>query len=210
MAEITWHGATIAWARVADLGDFTEADLAAMGERQLARHRQLSGARAAGFLAGRALIRTLVVGLGGGDDVPLDSSCAGCGEDHAAPRTPGFVLSVSHAEDLVAVAVSRGSAPLGVDLERNSAEDRVAELGPMFPAGSAPDLAGWTRIEAAVKADGRGVEIDPNTVRLEPARSVPPAAGPLVWSAVLPGRRSPLQVATLPGPDGHTLSVARG
>lgn len=205
MGEITWREATIAWVRVSDVGDFTEADLAAMGEHQLLRYRQLSGARAAGFLAGRALIRTLVIGLGSGPEVILDSLCSRCGEHHAAPRTPGFVLSVSHADDLVAAAVARGSAPLGVDLERNSAAARVTDLRTMFAFGRAPDLAGWTRIEAAIKADGRGVEIEPSAVRLEPQ-------GPesSEWSAVLPGRPSPLRVATLPGPDDYTLSVARG
>lgn len=205
MGEITWRKATIAWARVSDLGDFTEADLAAMGDLQLLRYRQLSDARAAGFLAGRALIRTLVIGLGGGPEVILDSLCSRCGEHHAAPRTPGFVLSVSHADDLVAVAVASGSDPLGVDLERDSAEARVTDLRPMFPFGGAPDLAGWTRIEAAIKADGRGVEIEPSAVRLET-----PGSASSEWSAVLPGRPSPLRVVTLSGPVDYTLSVARG
>lgn len=213
MGELTWRGTTIAWAHVSALGDgaapaFAAGDLAAMGERQLARHQELSGLRAAGFLVGRALIRELVLQLGGGPVVPLDSSCSQCGEDHAAPRTPGFGLSVSHADDLVAVAVSTGNAPVGVDIEPASAAARVAELVPMFAPGPVPDLAGWTRIEAAIKADGRGVAVDPAAVVLRPEPREP--GRPPVWSATLPARAGQLQVATLAGPVGYTLSVARG
>lgn len=208
MGEITWRGTTIAWAQVSDVGATAATELAAMGVRQLARHRQLSGVRAAGFLAGRLLIRELVLRLGGGPAVTLDSACPRCGDDHAAPRTPGFMLSVSHADDLVAVAVSTGTTPVGVDIEPDSAAARVAELAPMFAPGPAPDLAGWTQIEAAVKADGRGLEIDPGTVVVRPEPLGP--GSPQVWSVTLPGRPQRLQAATLPGPAGFTLSVARG
>ncbi|WP_435742750.1 4'-phosphopantetheinyl transferase family protein [Microbacterium sp. PMB16] len=217
MDETTWRSATIVWARASDIRDFTASDLAAMGEGQLARFRGLKGERAAAFLTGRALIRQLVLRLGGGPRVPLDSICPRCRKDHVAPRTPGFVLSVSHAGDLVAVAASTEPTLLGIDVEHDSAAARVSELGPVFPAASVPDLAGWTRIEAAIKADGRGVEIDPGDVRLRrepgqdgPEPDGPGPAGPPEWSAALPGRATPLQVATLPGPTGYTLSAARG
>jgi len=212
VSEITWHGATIAWAKNAASVGLDVPDLAAMGERQLARYRQLDGLRASGFLAGRALIRELVLRLGGGPVVPLDSTCARCGDDHAAPRTDGFMISVSHAGDLVVVAVAPGADPLGVDLEANAGHARVAELGPMFVPAPAPDLAGWTRIEAAIKADGRGFAIDPRGVRLQPqpAQGGSPSQAPSTWLAELPERASRLHVTTLPGPDGYTLSVARG
>lgn len=210
MGEITWRGAMIAWAHTSAF-DVAEADLAAMGERQIARYRQLDGARASGFLAGRALIRELVLRLGGGPVVHLDSACARCGDDHAVPRTDGFMISVSHADDLVAVAVAPGAAPLGVDLEANADHARVTELGPMFAPEPAPDLAGWTRIEAAIKADGRGFAIDPRDVRLQPQpeHSGAPVQTPPTWLAELPDTVPRLQVATLPGPAGYTLSVAR-
>lgn len=209
MGEITWQGATIAWARVEDAPDLREAGLAEMGERQLARLRQLSGDRAAGFLAGRALIRKLVVRLGGVPEVLLDSACARCGSDHAAPRTPGFTLSVSHAADLVVVAVAPGAGTLGVDIEQDAAAERTSDLGRLFPSSAAPDLAGWTRIEAVIKADGRGIGIDPREVLLEPEPEVA-QSGPPVWSASVPGNATRFQVATLRGPAGHVLSVAVG
>ena len=210
MGEITWHGATIAWAKNSAFVGLDEPDLAAMGERQLARHRQLDGVRASGFLAGRALIRDLVLRLGGGPVVHLDSACARCGDDHAVPRTDGFVISVSHADDLVVVAVAPGVAPLGVDVEANAGHARVTELGPMFAPAPAPDLAGWTRIEAAIKADGRGFAIDPREVRLQPQPAQGESPSPSTWLAELPEGASPLHVTTLPGPVGYTLSVARG
>lgn len=210
MRVITWRGAVVGWARPSDMHDFSTADLAVMGAGQLARHRGLSDRRASRFLAGRALIRELVVGLGGGPEVLVGSVCRRCGGDHGVPETPGFVLSVSHADDLVAVAVSRDEVALGVDIESNSAESRVAQLGPLFAEGAVPDLAGWTRIEAALKADGRGVAVAPGSVSLRPVDRAGEASGPPEWSAIVPGRVSPLRVATLPGPVGHTLSVARG
>lgn len=207
MGEITWRDVTVVWARPSDLQGFDETDVAAMGPRQVDRLRRLSGSRAQGFLAGRALIRALVRRITGSDAVLVSSRCARCGADHGRPRSAGVSLSVSHAEDLVVVAATAGSIPLGIDVEEAAAAGRLAELASMFPDGSAPDLAAWTRIEAVVKADGRGFEIDPSDVLLQ-ARA--DGADPCVWSAALPGRPSPLEVMTLVGPPGYMLSVAVG
>lgn len=207
MGEITWRDVTVAWARPSDPHGFTETDAAAMGQGQIDRLRQLSGSRAQSFLAGRALIRALVRRIRGSDEVLLFSRCARCGAEHGRPRSAGVSLSVSHAEDLVVVAASAGSIELGVDVEEEAAAGRVEGLGPMFPDGRAPDLGAWTRIEAAVKADGRGFEIDPSEVILQPHAD---ESEPCVWSAVLPGRLRPLEVTTLGGPPGYVVSVAVG
>ncbi|WP_311258923.1 hypothetical protein [Microbacterium sp. WCS2018Hpa-9] len=207
MGEITWRDVTVVWASPSDLQGFTETDAAAMGPAQADRLRQLSGSRAQGFLAGRALIRALVRRIRGSDEVLLSSLCTRCGAHHGRPRSDGVSLSVSHAEDLVVVAATAGSILLGVDIEEEAAAGPLYGLGPMFPDGSAPDLAAWTRIEAAVKADGRGFEIDPSEVLLQQR---PDDVDPCVWSAALPGRSSPLEVTTLVGPPGYVLSVAVG
>lgn len=207
MGETTWRDVTVVWTRASDVQGFTEADAAAMGREQLDRLRQLRGRRAQAFLAGRSLIRTLVSRISGSGDVRLTSRCARCGEPHGRPRADGVSLSVSHAEDLVVVAATAGANPLGVDIEAEAASRRLLESGPMFADGVAPDLAGWTRIEAAVKADGRGFEIDPSEVILQQSAD---HAHPCVWSAGLPGRPRPLEVATLVGPPGYVLSVAVG
>lgn len=207
MGEITWRHVTVAWAHPSRLEGFTDADLTAMGQSQAHRFHQLGGARAQAFLAGRALIREGVRRLTGADEVILDSRCDRCGAPHGRPKTAGVSLSVSHSDDLVVVAVAPGSRSVGVDVEALASSGRVEEVASLFSHGPAPDLAGWTRIEAAVKADGRGFEVDPDAVVLHP---LPGESDPRVWSAVLPGRPSALDVVTLAGPPGHVLSIAVG
>lgn len=204
MGELTWRGVTVAWTNPSQLPGIGETDVLAMGQSQHDRLLQLNGARRQGFLAGRALIRDLVGRYGEKSDVVVDSTCERCGAPHGRPRVAGFSLSVSHGDGLVAVAVGPASVSLGVDIEAFAHTSRLAEIAPLFPAG-APDLAAWTRIEAAVKADGRGFAVDPGEVDLR-IRS----DSPEVWSAVLPGRSDPIDVVTLAGPSGHALSIAIG
>jgi 4'-phosphopantetheinyl transferase len=199
--ETTWRGVTIAWMPATESHGLDPADL---GSAQLARFRRLHGASADGFLAGRALIRDLSERMLPGAFRMLDSVCARCGEAHGRPRLAGLGLSVSHAGDLVVVAVSATAADVGVDVELAQASDRMAELHPLFPGGAVPDLAGWTRIEAVLKADGRGLAVDPGAVRLHPD----PVPRPIPeWSAAIPDGVETI-VATLPGPVGAVLSVA--
>lgn len=206
MGELAWQGVTVAWTTPSRLEGFDATDVLAMGRRQHERLLQLGGAQRQGFLAGRALIRDLLRRDDGERVVALDSTCERCGGPHGRPRTAGSSLSVSHGDDLVAVAVGPASVSLGVDVEPLAHAGRLAEIAPLFPA-DAPDLAAWTRIEAAVKADGRGFAIDPVEVTLR-VRS--DASAPGVWSAVLPHRRDPIDVVTLAGPTGHALSLAIG
>lgn len=207
MGEITWRDVSVAWAHPSRLQGFTADDLVAMGQAQVDRFHQLSGGRAQGFLAGRALIRDRVRRLTGLDEVVLDSRCDRCGAAHGRPTTAGVSMSVSHSDDLVVVAVRPGRESVGVDVEALASSARVDEVATLFANGLAPDLAGWTRIEAALKADGRGFAVDPDAVVLHPPSPDPP---PRVWSAVLPGRASTIDVVTLAGPPGHVLSVAIG
>lgn len=206
MGELTWQGVTVAWTTPSRLEGFDATDVLAMGRGQHDRLLPLDGAKRQGFLAGRALIRDLLRRDDGERVVTLDSTCGRCGAPHGRPRAPGLSLSVSHGDDLVAVAVGPASASLGVDVEPLAHAGRLAEIATLFRA-DAPDLAAWTRIEAAVKADGRGFAIDPAEVTLR-VRS--DASAPGVWSAVLPDRSDPIDVVTLAGPPGHVLSLAIG
>ncbi|RIJ53252.1 4-phosphopantetheinyl transferase, partial [Clavibacter phaseoli] len=63
--------------------------------------------------------------------------------------------SVAHAGALVVVAVS-ACGPIGVD-----AEPRGREAPPGTPLGE------WVRIEAVLKADGRGLRVEPSLVHFE-------------------------------------------
>ena len=104
------------------------------------------------FLLGRLLLRELIGEL---TDAPaiVTAACDECGEEHGRPLTPGRFASVSHADDLVVVAVS--DLPVGVDAERVDAD---------VPPEFARDAAGWTRIEAVLKAAGHGLRRDPRDV----------------------------------------------
>lgn len=111
------------------------------------------------FLRGRAALRALL-----DDHVIVEPSrCDDCGGRHGAPevRADGTrrFASVSHAEggSLAAVADRR----VGVDVERAGAP-RVP-LPVAVPAGEDP-VRHWTRVEAVLKADGRGLRVDPAAV----------------------------------------------
>ena len=162
------------------------------------------------FGVGRRLLAELVTELTGDADVEIFRACPRCGgHDHGMPRVRAHpvAVSVSYAQELVAVAAVRtaDAASVGVDVEPVASAARVGELAPLFAPRSAPDLRGWTLLEAAVKADGRGFDIDPAAV----------AFGPTVTSMLgdavmidLPGREEPMIAAATAGPEGFVLSVA--
>lgn len=153
--------------------------------------------------------------------VPLDRSCLACGAPHGRPRLAGcgreLRLSVSHAGDRVALAVTRAPA-VGVDVEVVSngsdvdgLEARVltpteaCALSGLDPARRAVGfLTYWTRKEAVVKATGDGLGADLRRIEVSP-----PAAAPelLEWR----DRRDLLARVTLrglhPGP-GYTACLA--
>ncbi len=73
-------------------------------------------------------------------------------------------------------------------------------LADPVPGGEHADVALWTRAEAALKADGRGLNIEPAAVRVE--------LSPDGWRAVVPGRSAPFEVRELTGPPGVVVSAA--
>ncbi|PPF54294.1 4-phosphopantetheinyl transferase [Clavibacter michiganensis] len=119
--------------------------------------------RAARTAAGRDALRALAAELVGADpaDVTVRARCATCGGPHGRPVLGGsraldaLHASVAHAGDAVVVAVS-GRGPIGIDAEPRGRE---------APPGTT--LAQWVRIEAVLKADGRGLLVDPALVRFE-------------------------------------------
>ncbi|QGV65869.1 4'-phosphopantetheinyl transferase family protein [Clavibacter nebraskensis] len=117
--------------------------------------------RAARTAAGRVALRSLAAELVGADpaDVTVRARCATCGGAHGRPvlggsgALDGLHASVAHAGDAVVVAVS-ADGPIGIDAEPHGRE---------APPGTT--LAEWVRIEAVLKADGRGLRVDPGRVR---------------------------------------------
>ena len=107
-----------------------------------------------GFLLGRLLLHDLVAQLTAGP-TRITARCVDCGEEHGPPQVDGLFLSVAHADDVAVVAAA--STAVGVDIEREDAE---------VPAEFAADAAGWTRLEAVLKADGRGFRVEPRGASL--------------------------------------------
>jgi 4'-phosphopantetheinyl transferase len=127
------------------------------------------------FLVGCALAKTLVARAVGAEPetIRFDRSCPWCGKLHGKPRLPGggVAFSVSHSGELVGVALSP-EAPVGLDVERvREAAVVEAALAPVEAAAvaDAADPARafavcWTRKEAATKAVGAGLRLEPGDV----------------------------------------------
>lgn len=119
------------------------------------------------FLAGRLLLRRLAGELTGEDpgSVDLVAVCDDCGGPHGRPvlRGSDLHLSLSRRDDVIVAAAWH--APIGIDVETptpsSEALDAIEAL-----AGDAT-IARWTRVEAVLKADGRGLRVDPSAVMLK-------------------------------------------
>lgn len=130
--------------------------------------------------AGRAVARELVAELAGiaADTVVIDARCADCGAQHGQPRIVGparlagrFSVSIAHAGERT-IVVARAGGPIGVDAERiDSSRDvswltGLTTLPDAHSESAAELLRHWTRVEAVLKADGRGLRVDPALVRV--------------------------------------------
>jgi 4'-phosphopantetheinyl transferase len=138
------------------------------------------------FVFGRVLLRMLAAELTGGSASGIDvvACCAGCSGPHGRPRLEGadpllasLSVSVAHCAGAVVVAASSAGV-VGVDIEpaagsaeRGAQITRVA--GAPFWVGAArpaDPILHWTRIEAVLKADGRGLAVDPHRVLIHESR----------------------------------------
>jgi 4'-phosphopantetheinyl transferase len=133
----------------------------------------------------------------------LENPCPRCGGPHGpvvVARAP-FVASVTYAGGyaIAAVAATRDAAALGIDAEPElDARRDAAGMTGVLGDGHAT-VRDWVRVEAALKADGRGLRVEPATVDVVPA-----ADG---WTAAVPDG----DVYTgwdVPGPPGILVSVA--
>ncbi len=162
------------------------------------------------FAEGRRLLAALVAELTGDPVVEVIRLCPWCGaDDHGTPRVRRhpIAVSVSYAQEQVVVAAVRtaDAASVGVDVEPAASAAKMGELALLFAPGSPPDLRGWTLLEAALKADGRGVNVEPSAVAFGPT------ATSVIGEAVvigIPGRDEPVLAAEAAGPEGFVVSVA--
>lgn len=147
---------------------------------------------------GDALLARLVEDLGvaaSSSRTAIGRRCPVCDSTgHGRPVADAPVaLSVSYAGSMVAAAAVRleDAASVGIDIE--PAERETGDLRGLFSPAPAPDIAGWTRIEAVLKADGRGIRIEPSSVVIDGTRAVHPG---------------PYEVVTIGGPVGFVVSCA--
>jgi phosphopantetheinyl transferase len=162
-----------------------------------ARLFDLAGAaERARFLAGRAALLRAAAQLAEAG-ITVDAACPDCGAAHGRPRALGaarpLFLALAHGGGAAYAVAAR--APVGVDAEPlfTPAERRAAvdELAP----GRGDALRRWTAIEAVLKADGRGLRVPPDAVRVGRLR------------AELDGRRYRLRSLRS---DGCLVTIARG
>ena len=123
---------------------------------------------------GHELLRQLVSDETGLDaaTIVISATCPDCGGAHGRPtvlgrpelhvslaRTPGYVVAA------VSVASTSTAGPIGIDAELLAGSpERAAAVGALTGIQS---LRHWTRVEAVLKADGRGLRVDPSLVHVD-------------------------------------------
>ena len=135
------------------------------------------------FLLGRMLLRELAAEAGGirPEEVRIVARCARCGAEHGRPRIawpdpagPAWSASLSSCPELVIAVVAPAGIAVGVDVEPGRAagprsretERRGAVVG-LIGAPSGTAIRRWVRTEAVLKADGRGLRVEPGLVRFD-------------------------------------------
>lgn len=183
-----------------------------LGEQQVRRYAALRGISARRFLASRWLVRQLAAELTDHDDLRLVTTCLRCGADHGQPRfaTAPVVVSISYSGDraVVAVAPRADASAVGIDIEREPVGDPqhpLTALAPLFAPSTPPTLREWTLVEAALKADGRGLNVDLSQVEIEPRAS---GRAENSRAVRIPGRSAPVDARAIDGPAGFILSAA--
>lgn len=128
---------------------------------------------------GRMLSRELVAEQVGGreSEVTITANCADCGSAHGRPIVTGpgddareLSLSISGCSGMVVVATSLHRR-VGIDVEPRAGSDARLHAIREIAGDSEDPLRHWTRVEAVLKADGRGLRVDPRRVRMDGDRA---------------------------------------
>ena len=183
-----------------------------LGDAQVRRHASLSGGTAHRFAVGRTLLVSLIREITDAAELGFTTTCERCGAEHGRPRLERVpvAVSISSAGSVVAVAAAlqTDAGAVGVDIERapaDGADTQRGELAALFAPAPPPDTEGWTLLEAALKADGRGVAVDLAEVQIGAI-----GTGGLAGSRAvrIPGRVDALDAGVIAGPAGFVLSAA--
>lgn len=155
------------WART-DLNEKARRSaLAVLSPVEAQRYATTSDAAKNDYLAGRMVLRGLAGALTGTHPgaVELVAICPDCGGPHGRPAIPGssLNLSLSHGAGVVVAAASWHSA-VGIDVE--TPEPSRQQLAAIEAVAGEASVEHWTRVEAVLKADGRGLRVDPARVSI--------------------------------------------
>jgi 4'-phosphopantetheinyl transferase len=124
------------------------------------------------YLAGRLLLRRLAADLTEStpEAVALSAVCPDCGGAHGRPVLADSSLQLSLSRTpLVVVAAAHWGAAVGIDVE--DLDQPIARLAAIEAMTGRPSVQAWTRVEAVLKADGRGLRVDPSLVTFDESRA---------------------------------------
>lgn len=159
------------------------------------------------YLAAHCLVRLVLADLLG---IPpgaliIDRTCR-CGEQHGKPTVDGPQFSLTHAADLVGVAVREGG-PVGLDVEQVRPLSDLTAMARHIrsPAEPPADTPGtffrtWTRKEALLKATGDGLSAPMTSITLD-------AQGVASWTGA-GAPVEPVWLRDLRPADGYLAAVA--
>ena len=151
-----------------------------------------------------ALIREVV----GDADLVVTQVCDRCGGDHGPVVVEGGPVRVSVAyararvsgDEVAVVAVATGVAALGIDAEFEVDPVRDAAGIAAALGRESASIHDWVRVEAALKASGAGVHIDPSQVLVQDH--------PGSWTATVPGTAASFRGADLSRIPNLVVAVA--
>ncbi|GAA1966201.1 chemotaxis protein CheY [Microbacterium deminutum] len=155
--------------------------------------------------ARRGIAWQLLRAMVGAPAASITNVCPQCGAPHGPVRIVGadVVASVTYAGGfaIVCTAGKAVAAAVGIDAESVSDPRRsAAAMRGIIHPGRSSSLREWTRVEAVLKADGRGLRVAPATVSLR--------EGEGAWNATVEDSPRVFNGWDVPGPPGTIVSVA--
>lgn len=197
----------------------TSPDAVTPAEESRAR-RMGSPRRRREFLVARGALRRVLAGALGIDPLVVPIREGAHGRPHLAPRCPGLPpigFNLSHSGERFIVALALGVDP-GVDVERIRARRSLERLArhcfsPAERRAVAADpepmhafYRVWSRKEAVIKADGRGVSIGLD--RFDVSAGDPPALLQACWEGAVPDEAARWSLRSLDAGPGYAAALA--
>lgn len=207
---------TARWGGAGALLSRTELD-AAERFRNPADGRAYAGAHVLFRLMAARSLGATVEQAGG---LAVHRECLSCGGPHGKPGIAGTSLSLSRSGQTVMVASGPPGPPLGADVEAVPARLHAGFDEYSLSAGERRALEGrndveprircWVAKEAALKASGHGLSVDPAALHIGPPS--PPGIATDGWGAAVQAPTLPelhgMSLAWLPAPAGFVAALA--